>query len=172
MGPLYNTNCYLSSPIEFDNLGATNWRQDVCDCLKEKFGINVFDPSKDIKQDSVVKMDIALENEDYDTVENICKMFTKKDLAVIDRSDFLIAASIKGIPTTGVPCEIIHAINLKKPVMIVATKGKKTASKWYFGNLKHQYIFGNWDDLYKYLQEVNEYKHVNNHRWWYTYKMV
>jgi hypothetical protein len=169
---LCGTKCYLSSAIECDDPKLGNWRQETIDYLHETFGIITYDPSQDEKQNLALEINEALEKEDFNEVERIAKLFTKRDLSEIDRSDFLIACVFKGIASVGVPCEIVHAINLKKPVMIVCPNGKKTTPKWYFGNLHHEYIFGSWQDLYAYLKEVNEHKHKNNHRWWYVYKIV
>lgn len=170
-GALKGSKLYLSGPIEFDN-NKVNWRPDVVKYLEDIFGIDVFDPSVDEKQKRADILDAALESSDFDTVEEIATSFVKKDLSVIDRSDFLIAYNPHGVPTTGTPCEVHHAVQLKKPVMIVCPEGKKMASKWYWGYIRHRYIFGSWDNLYEYLVEVDQYKHRDNHRWWYVYNMV
>jgi hypothetical protein len=163
---------YLSSPIEFSYSLDDNWRESVTDTLTKKFQINVFDPFADEKQKQTTYIEKALEVEDFDEVERITTRFVKKDFGVIDRCDFLIAYNPRGIPSTGIPCEVHHALQIKKPVMIVCPQGKKFAALWYFGNMRHQYIFGHWNDLYQYLQEVDSYQHRDNHRWWYVYKMI
>lgn len=162
---------YLSAPIEFEN-GRSEWRKPAITYLTEKFGIDVFDPSVDEKQKRAERLEKAVEQGNFDEVEKIATTFAKKDLGVIDRSDFLVAYNPYKVPTTGTPCEVHHAIQLKKPVMIVCPEGKKFASRWYFGNIRHRYIFGSWKDLYSYLDEVDQFKHKDNHRWWMVYKMV
>lgn len=171
MGALYESKCYLSSPIERDSF-INNWRPDVINQLTDRFGIQVHDPSQDIKQHLVGELNQATEDENYDEVERIATLFTKGDLSKIDRCDFLIAAVFKDIPSVGVPCEVVHAIGIKKPVMIVSLPTKQACPKWYFGNMRHRYIFGSWNELFDYLQEVDEFKHRDNHRWWYTYGMI
>lgn len=171
MGALLNSKCYLSSAIECDT-STSNWRQEIIAKLSEEFGVITYDPAQDIKQTQVHILNEALEAENYDLVEQITKKFTKKDFIEIDRCSFLIASIKKNVQSTGVPTEVVHAINLKKPVLICSYPDKKSCPKWYFGNLHHKYIFGKWDDLFTYLKEVDEFKHRDNHRWWYTYKML
>lgn len=167
---LSKTKAYLSGPIQYDD--GPNWRPTVIKHLSEEFGIDVFDPFSDEKQMHSTKLKEALSLENYDEVELIATRFVKKDLAVIDRCDFLIAYNPHGVQTTGTPCEVHHAVQLKKPVMIVCPQGKSSASLWYFGYIRHEYIFGGWEDCYNYLREVDDCKHTHNHRWWYVYHMV
>ena len=172
MGFLNNTKMYLSSPLQFDDNTKPNWRPEVVAALSERFGINVHDPTINEKQVRAVDLDNALESGDFNTVEKIARAFTKRDFAEIDRCDFLVACHGHKISSIGVPCEVHHAIQLKKPVCIVCPEGKRFAGKWYFGNVKHQYIFGNWNDLYAYLQEVDLGLHKDNHRWHYVCGVV
>lgn len=170
MGYLENKQIYLAGPIEFDL--SENWRVPVLDVLTNRFKINVFDPSIDEKQNKAKLIDKALEEGNYDEVECIARQFVKKDLGTIQRSSALIACNLFKVPTTGTPTEVMHAVNLKQPVMIVCPQGKKFASRWYFGCIKHQYIFGSWNELYDYLDEVDRGLHKNNHRWAFVYDLV
>lgn len=170
MEALKGASLYLSGPIEFED--GPNWRPEVVKTLTERFGLEVYDPHQDEKQKRADVLEKAIDKGDFDTVEQIAKDFVKKDLATLEKKDFLIAYNPYKIPTTGTPCEVHHAVNLKKPVMIVCPQGKSFASRWYFGYVKHRYIFGSWDALYDYLQEVADGKHKDNHRWHLVYGMV
>ena len=170
MGYLEGVRCYLSQPIEHST--GMNWKSDVIKYLTDEFGINVFDPQADEKQKRAELLEAAMETGDFDEAERVATSFVKKDLAEIDRTDFLIAYNPHKVCTTGVPCEVHHAVQLKKPVQIVCPQGKKSAARWYFGYIRHRYIYGAWSDLYAYLKEVDEGKHMDNHRWWYVYDMV
>lgn len=172
MGALEGKSCYLAGPIEHEDPNLPNWRPAVVRELRERFGLNPFDPSADEKQKRKDVLDEALANEDYDLVEEIARQFVKKDLSVIDRSDVLIACLPYRVATSGTNCEIHHSVQLKKPTLIVCPEGKNKSSLWFFGYIRHRYIYGSWDGLYDYLQEVDEYKHRDNHRWWYVYNMV
>jgi len=172
MRALKGSKVYLSGPIENEDMNKADWRPPVIKVLSERFGIKVHDPSTDEKQGRAPLLVKALEDERYDDAEAVARLFVKKDFTLIGQSNFLIAYAPKGIVTTGTPCEVHYAVNDKKPVMVVCPEGKKYAPRWYFGNIRHRYIFGSWDDLYEYLQEVDEGEHKGNHRWWYVYDMI
>ena len=172
MGALQDSTVYLSGPIEFEDTSKPDWRPPVIEVLSKRFGINVHDPSTDEKQGRAPLLVKALAEERYDDAEKIARLFVKKDLVLIDHSHFLIAYAPRGVATTGTPCETHYAVNAKKPVFVVCEEGKRFAPRWYFGNLRHRYIYGSWDELYEYLQEVDDGKHKDNHRWWFVYEMI
>jgi nucleoside 2-deoxyribosyltransferase len=66
----------------------------------------------------------ARDNKDYDTMAKIAKGFLRKDLSLVDRTDFLIANLPYKVPTTGTTHEIINSVNAKKPTMLVCEQGK------------------------------------------------
>jgi nucleoside 2-deoxyribosyltransferase len=171
MSVLENARLYLSGPIENDP-SKTNWRNAPTDVLIEEFKINVFDPYADPKQQWVPMLQEARKKKDYDEMRRICKAFVRKDLCMVDRSDFLIAYLPKGVYTTGTHHEIINAHNTKKPTLLVCPEGKEFIPLWYFGFIPHQVMFGSWEDLYKYLREVNVGMHKDNRRWAFLYGLI
>lgn len=171
MSYLMKSRCYLSGPIEADT-SKTNWRIPVKDVLVKEFGIDLFDPFEDPKQQCLAQLKNAKDNEDYDVLCDIAKRFVRKDLCMVDRSDFLIANLPKGVLTTGSCHEIINSNNAKKPTLIVCENGKKFIPAWYFGFIPHECMFGSWDDLYDYLRKVNEGKYKEDDRWSYIYKLI
>ena len=172
MGALKSSRLYLSGPIEYEDESKPDWRPPVIKVLTDRFGIDVHDPSTDEKQGRAPLLVKALEEERYEDAEKVARIFVKKDFTVIAHSHFLIAYAPRGVVTTGTPCEVHYAVNDKKPVMVVCPEGKKYAPRWYFGNIRHQYIYGSWDECYDYLQEVDDRKHTDNHRWWFVYDMI
>ncbi len=80
--------------------------------------------------------------------------------------------SVTPIPTTGTVHEIVNADLYKKPTMLVCEEGVKHIPGWYFGILKPEYMFGSWESLYNYLQEVADGKHMNNKRWQRVYGLI
>ena len=170
MSYLKNKAAYLSGPITYSK--DIQWRDDPKGVLKGEFCIDLFDTFKDHKQQWTNDLEEALEKEDYDTVEKISKGFVRKDLSKVDHSWFLIAYCPHKIPTIGVVHEIINANNKKVPTLLVCPEGKKYHSPWYFGFIKHEFMFGSWDDLYSYLREVNDGKHMENNRWQMVYDLV
>ena len=167
---LKDKKVYLAGPMEFDI--EHDWRTPVIDILVNKFGLDLHDPSQDEKQSLMNEIAEARSKKDHQRLEEIFHLYSKKDYGTIDRSDLVIAFNPRGVCTTGTPCEVKHSLDLKKPTLVVCPEGKEYASLWYYGLMKNQYIFGSWDDLYAYLNEVCEGKHNTNHRWMFALGLV
>ena len=164
--------CYLSGAIEFGD-EDTNWRTEPKKILIEKYKIDLFDPFSDPKQQWVPKLNAARAAKDYETMEKIATKFVNKDLSMVDRSDFLIAYLPKGVPTTGTTHEIIQSYSgIKNPTLLVCPEGKVHNPLWFFGFIPHRYMFSSWDDLYSYLDEVNDGKHKDDSRWHFVYGLL
>ncbi len=171
MGVLRGKRCYLSGAIEYDNTGY-NWRETPKKILTEGFGLDVWDPHADPKQQWSSLLRESQEKKDYETMAKISRQFLKKDLSLVDRSDLLIANLIYKIPTTGTVHEIVNAVNAKKPVILLCEAGKEKIPLWFYGFVPHQVMFGSWNDLYTYLREVEDMKHTENSRWAYIYGLI
>jgi hypothetical protein len=169
--PLKNARVYLGGPIENDTSGH-NWRIEPTKILVERFGVDLFDPFADPKQQWVPQLVKARDECDYETMTKIAKDFVSKDLIMVERSDFLISCLPKGVPTTGSHHEIIFSSNNKKPTLLVCPQGKQHVPLWYYGFIPHTCMFGSWDELYNYLQEVVDWKHTENRRWRYRYGLI
>jgi nucleoside 2-deoxyribosyltransferase len=170
MPVLKNKRAYLSGPIEYDS--EENWRIEPTKILSEEFEIDLFDPFSDPKQQWVPILEAARKNKSYEQMANIAKAFVRKDLCLVDRSDFLIAYLPKRIPTTGTHHEIINGVNAKKPTLLVCPQGKEYVPLWYYGFVPHETMFGSWDELYIYLREIDEGKHKDDDRWAFVYGLV
>jgi nucleoside 2-deoxyribosyltransferase len=168
---LKNKRCYLSGPIESDN-DRCNWRDEPKRILTKEFGLDVFDPHSDPKQQKFPLLAEARKNKDYETMRNIAKDFVHKDLAVVDRSDFVIAYLPLGVPTTGTVHEIIVSSNNKKPTLLICPQGKEMIPYWYYGFIPHQVMFGSWEELYNHLREVNNGMYKDNYRWSFVYGLI
>jgi len=168
---LKGKRCYLAGPIEAD-VTTHNWRTDPKRVLKEEFEIDLFDPHEDPKEQWVPHIVTCREAKDYDGMTRIARDFVRKDLSVVDRSDFIIACLPYRVPTTGTVHEIVNSSNAKKPTMIVCPEGKEKVPIWYYGFIDHNFMFGSWEDLYTYLREVNDGKHRDERRWSYVYGLI
>ncbi len=166
---LKNRLVYLSSPIEC----AQEQNIDKAKMyLMEHFGLQVFDPSADPKQQWKPLLDEARKNKDYELMKTIASKFVRKDLTMLDKSDFLIAYLPKNTKTTGTVHEIIVKNEQKKPVLLVCPEGKEFLSLWYFGFIRLEYMFDGWDSLYNYLHEVDQGHHQYNPRWSFVYGLI
>lgn len=169
--PLKGARCYLGGPIENDATGH-NWRAEPSRILVERYGIDLFDPFADPKQQWVPQLYAAREHKDFEKMREIAMDFVQKDLTMIDHTDMLISYLPKGVPTTGTHHEIIRASDAKKPVMLVCPQGKEFVPLWYYGFIRHERMFGSWQDLYAYLDEVSDGKHTEERRWRYLYGLI
>jgi nucleoside 2-deoxyribosyltransferase len=171
MGYLKGQPAYLSGPIEFDKT-SLNWRTEPMKVLTKRFGIKMFDPHQDPKQQWVPALLEARKKSDITEMARIAKNFVRKDLSMVDGSRFLIACLPKGVSTCGTHHEIFIANTAKKPTLLICPDGLTELPLWYYGFIKPDFLFGSWDDLYEYLQEVDDGKHKHNDRWWMTYCMI
>ncbi len=171
MGYLKNKRVYIGGPIEHDN-PEFDWRKEPKKVLRTEFGLEIFDPAEDPKQQWVPVLNEARREKDYERMHAIAKGFVKKDLCLVDRSDFLISYVPYKMPTTGTVHEIVIAENAKKPVLLVCPQGKEMASFWYFGFIDHRNIFGSFAELYAYLREVDAGNCKEDDRWWFTYGLI
>lgn len=171
MGFLSGKRVYLSGPIEYDKSGI-DWRPPVKEKLRSRFSIEIFDPFADPKQSKADELKKAKETEDYDLVRDITKKFVRKDLGNVDNCHFLIANLPALVPTVGTVHEIINANDRKKPTLLVCNAGKKYIPSWYFGFIKHKYMFSSWEGLYDYLYQVDQGIHMDDDRWWLVNEII
>lgn len=168
---LANKKLYLSGPIQYDATGH-NWRTEPSKVLREEFHIDLFDPFEDPKQQWVPHLREAQANKDFDKMAEIARQFVRKDLCMVDRSDFVISYLPEKVPTTGTHHEIINSANAKKPTLLICPQGKEKIPLWYYGFIPHEVMFGAWEELYQYLRDVNAGKHMHNNRWAYVYGLI
>jgi hypothetical protein len=171
MNYLKNKRAYLSGAIEFGEKDH-NWRIEPINRMTNDFGIDVFDPFSDPKQQWVEELNFARTNKDFDKMSKIARNFVRKDLCMVDRSDFLVAYMPFKVPTTGTIHEIINSNEAKKPTLIVCPQGKENAPLWLWGSLPQHYFFGSWEELYSYLKDVTDGKHSEDNRWHFCYGLI
>lgn len=168
MNYLSGKRAYLSGPIEHGT--SENWRSLPKQVLTDKYNVSLFDPYADPKQQWVPILEEAKKQRDFDTIVNISKSFVRKDLCMVDRADFIVAYLPHKVPTTGTTHEIINSNNAKKPTLLVTNGGDITnIPSWYFGFIPIEFMFASWEDLFQYLDEVNNGGHRANNRWSYIY---
>ncbi len=167
MNYLEGRAAYLGGPIEYDT--GEDWRSPVKKVLSERFKLCVFDPSLDPKQNQIADLRRMRQEGNYDQLSEVAHEFVRADLGVIDNATFLIAYLPYKVPVFGTVHEIVSANNAKKPTLLVCPEGKDKITTWAFGFIRHEFMFGSWDTLYDYLQEVADGKHKKNNRWYLMY---
>lgn len=168
---LRGKRCYLSGPIEYSDIGI-NWRDAPTEILTKRYGIDLFDPFADPKQQWVPTLMKAKEDKNYDEMRRIAKSFVKKDLSMVTHSHLLVAYLPYKVPTTGTHHEIISASDLKKPTLLVCPQGKHNVPLWYYGFIPHNNMFGSFEELYARLDEINNGLHKDNDRWSLVYGLI
>lgn len=168
---LSNRRVYFSSPIEYSK--DESWRPKVMKTLREKFELDVFDPTEDQKQQWLPELLEAKSNKDWATVRKIARSFCRKDLSQVDRSDILIAYLPYKTPTTGTHHEIINSVNAKKPVILVTEYHDISGiSAWYFAFVNYNYMCCSWEQLFSLLERVNNGEFKDDYRWAWIYDLI
>jgi hypothetical protein len=170
MGYLADKKLYLSGAIEYANPND-NWRIEPMRVFRERFSIDVFDPFSDPKQQWAEKLKIAKKNRDFDEVEGIARLFVRKDLQIVQKTDILVAYLQPNVQTTGTIHEIINSWNYKNPTLLVS-EHKEDIPSWCFGFVRHKYMFDGFSKLYEYLQEVDDGMHKDDLRWALIYGLI
>lgn len=172
MTVLRGRRLYLSGPIEHGDHSGENWRIQPKQILAERYGLEIFDPFCDPKQNRVDELNEACEREDWDTVEAITADFVSKDLIWVTRSDLLIAYLPYRVPTTGTVHEIIESNRNKCPTILLCPQGKKYIPKWFRGFIKREHCLGSWEEVYTLLDAVERGEMKHHRRWRFIYGML
>lgn len=169
-GYLRGKKVYLSGPIEHDS--PENWRDIPKKVLVKEFGVDLFDPSADPKQQWVPMLKKAQEDKNFESIKKIAMKFVRKDLGIVDRSDIVIACLPYQVPTTGTHHEIIFSNESKKPTLLICPQGREYIPIWYYGFISLEFMFGSWEELFDYLREVDAGLHMDNDRWDFVYDLI
>jgi nucleoside 2-deoxyribosyltransferase len=168
---LFGKRAYLSGPIEMAN-HEHNWRTEPKKILSEKYGLNIFDPFDDPKQNRAGELYEARDAGNWDLVEEIAASFVAKDLSLVDRSDLLFANLPYKVSTCGTHHEIINANNCKKPVLLICEDGVEKIPLWYRGFIKKEHMFGSWVEVYNFLDKIELGEMKNHKRWRFICDMI
>ena len=171
MGYLAGKKLYLSGAIQHSS-SPVNWRDEVKKKLSNQFNLDVFDPYVDPKQQWSPDLVAAQKNRNFEEMARIAKLFVRKDLQVVQKTDILVAYLPKDVRTTGVHHEIINSWSYKNPTLLVSNGHKEYIPLWYYGFIDHEYMFDDFLSLYNYLQEVEDGKHKDDLRWAMIYELI
>ncbi len=160
---------YLSGPIEH---GKENWRLAPKQTLIKEFGVDLFDPSDDPKQQWLPMLQKAREDKNLESIKKIAEKFVRKDLGLVDRSDIVIAYLPYQVSTCGTHHEIILSNEAKKPTLLICPQGKEFIPIWYYGFISLEFMFSSWEELFDYLREVDAGLHKDNDRWGFVYDLI
>jgi hypothetical protein len=172
MGRLNKFRVYLAGPIDRAEDHGVGWREDISPFLRS-IGVQIFNPCNkpiNIGLENIEKREYRQklkQEQKYDELSKEIKLLRIIDLAMVDKSDFIIAYIDTDIHLTGTYEEIFWANRLKRPILICCKRGKVDIPDWLFGVLPHQFFFDTWTDLKQYLLYVNDLNNEPKHykRW-------
>lgn len=154
---LFGSRCYLIGAMDRVPDGGTGWRNRITPFLEE-FGVDIFNPcEKRLSDVHAIENDNNTQirkewklNGQYHMFDTVKKIRTT-DLAMVDRSDFIICNLDVSIHACGTYEELFWANRCKKPILVHCEQGKENCPDWLFLTLPHQHIFSSWDKLLYHL---------------------
>lgn len=171
MGKLFGSRVYLIGAMDRVADNGAAWR-DMLTPELHRLGVMVFNPLK-----KPLNEDCAIENEhnrdlrkqwkidgDYHKLDSV-KRIRSTDLAMVDRSDFIIANIDTDVHACGTYEELFWANRCKKPVLVHCVQGKEGCPDWLFWTLPSVHIFSSWSGLLGTLDKVNETGTDETGRW-------
>jgi hypothetical protein len=168
---LRNQRVYLAGAMDRVPDRGSTWRDNITPFL-ENLGLTVFNPIKkpclegnEDHETHSYKTKLKSSGQ-YDELAMIMKGIRAVDLRLVDISDFLIVNIDVDVHACGTYEEISLANRSKKPILIHIEQGKSHAPDWLFGTIPHQMIFSNWDELKRYLNQVNSSVFMETYKRW------
>lgn len=170
-GILYKTKCTVIGPMQYSAEEGQKVRNFISEQLS-KIGVTVFnhyenpflsDHQEDI--DSIHEVNEYIKNGEFEKVEE--KRFIRSyDLALIDRSDFIIFMYHKNIPMFGSFEEFFLANRQKKPIFVVCGDGKRNASAWLYWTIPHKYCYDSLETCLDMINKINDgVVKIDSSRW-------
>lgn len=161
---------YLAGNIEFTS-GAISWREKMANSLKE-LRVKVLDPTKpclidQTKEDDENKKKLVnwRQKGEVKKVQEFMKGVVRRDLRLVDVSDFVIFRLEPTKPTFGTIHELVVALQQRKPCLILVPD-KKKLPLWLFGIIDFDLVFEKEKDLLDYLRRIHYgYKEVDTKYW-------
>lgn len=166
---LDKTKSYLIGYMEYGD--GSKWREKVAEEL-EPLGVTCFDPYKkpfesEIKEDAETQAYLKEQRaSNLGYVHDHMKEVIAFDLAMVDRSDFIICVINPKIPTYGTTHEIVVANQAKKPIFVAVEGGVKETPLWLAGLIKPSYFYNSIEEIIDKLKKINSNEiQVNSDRW-------
>lgn len=157
-GFLDRTRVYLIGHMEYKD--GSDWRKKVTKNL-EKMGVICFNPyekpfENDIKEDEKTQERLKKKRAyDMAAVHEHMKEVVAFDLAMVDRSDFIICVINPEIPTYGTTHEIVVANLAKKPIFTVVEGGVDKTPLWLTGLLSPSCFYNSMEEVLEKLQGIH-----------------
>lgn len=175
MSRLWGTRCYMIGAMDRAPDCGIEWRRWLKTKLEPR-GIVCLDPSdKPIDKgfegiSTRDKRDALIKEGKYAEVAREVKLLRVIDLRMVDLADFIICYIDTDIFAWGTAEEFDVANKTKKPILVCIKGGKENVPHWMLGQISHEHIFGNWDDLLEYIRHVDEDEDPYHYKRWTWFK--
>ena len=88
------------------------------------------------------------------------------DLRMVDISDFVVVYLNPKVAMFGTIHELINSLHQRKPTLVVVEGGRTKAPNWLFGIMDFNFMFDDFESLYKFLEHIdNETIEADLGRW-------
>lgn len=160
MNRLKNTRAYLAGAMDRVADGGETWRRNIRAALKG-LGIVWLDPTQkpcDIGVEDAESRKLRHQHKmagDFQYVTDEMKPIRQTDLRLVDVADLLIVNIDLDIHACGTYEELFLANQQRKPVVVHIEQGTKQTPDWLFATIPYQLIFNTWNEVVKYLQDIN-----------------
>ena len=171
MNILNKAKVYLAGNLENSNLSTNTWRDFIKNELSS-LNITFLSPMEpmfidDIPEDenTIQTVKLMRDNSEFEAVHQHMKTIIRKDLRLVDISDFFIFNIDIKTPTYGTMHELVLASQQRKPVFI-SVGDKRKCPLWIMGLFKHNYIYNDVEEIAEVLKKIDSGKlEINNSRW-------
>ena len=168
-GILAGTKTYLAGNLEHSD--ETSWR-DLVESELAKIGVICLSPVKATFKNQVVeskedreRLKSMRRNGEWDEVSSYMKEVVKKDLRLIDLSDFVIFNFEFEKPTFGTMHELVVAEQQRKPVFITC-RDLKAVPLWIMGLVSKKRFYASVSEIIKTIKEINSgERKIESDRW-------
>lgn len=167
---LFKTKCTVIGPMQFsdgthirnyfkDNLGKRNIT--VFDHYNNPF---LFEHIKDDKETGD-KIKQLVKEEKWDEIADF-KKIRIYDLALIDKSDFIVVNYNPHVQTCGTWEEFFWANRMKKPIFFINEIDYKLTPVWVFWTIPVKYVYRSKEEVLKTISDIDDGKiEIDSDRW-------
>lgn len=173
MGYLSKKITYLAGPMHAAADDGILWRETITPILTNRFDLIVSDPSKrtDFNGKIETKDDkqyfkTLIKNKEFQKLKEVFYPIVRKDLKEVDKADIIVVYYNPGLHMFGSIHEMIIASNQKKPILVKYDEDKlDEVNPWLFTLIKSNWAFSNWEDMFDYLNKIDQGQLDTSH-WW------
>jgi hypothetical protein len=152
---------YLCGAMGALDDSGMGWRDMITPRL-QSYGITVADPARkttdgisEIGEDKA-KFKEIIKREDWKAAKEAFWPVARWDLRSVDKSDFLILNYDALVPSVGTWDEMVVANMQKKPILFKYDRSQlDDFNIWTIVRIKPQHFFAEWDDMFEYLDGVD-----------------